>query len=157
MRPATRPHMVLPQQVCLPCINALSFANRLSVHTKNLNTAIEVSNALRAGTVWVNTYNTLHHQMPFGGCKSFSMISWIILTHSQTKSQVWDVSWERQHLTTTSRPRPCPSDLVMLSSDKLQDEIGSTKNLYTCYHCMKNDHAMNCFPCRYVTVNVLYE
>merc|ERR1711977_760901 len=39
------------------------------VHTKNLNTAIEVSNALKAGTVWVNTYNTLHHQMPFGGYK----------------------------------------------------------------------------------------
>jgi aldehyde dehydrogenase (NAD+) len=31
--------------------------------------AIEVSNALKAGTVWVNTYNTLHHQMPFGGYK----------------------------------------------------------------------------------------
>ena len=29
----------------------------------------KVSNALRAGTVWVNTYNTLHHQLPFGGYK----------------------------------------------------------------------------------------
>merc|ERR1711877_74168 len=38
-------------------------------NTKDLNTAIEVSNALKAGTVWVNTYNTLHHQMPFGGYK----------------------------------------------------------------------------------------
>jgi hypothetical protein len=41
----------------------------LAVHTKNLNTAIEVSNALKAGTVWVNTYNTLHWQLPFGGYK----------------------------------------------------------------------------------------
>ncbi|KAI9845685.1 MAG: Aldehyde dehydrogenase, partial [Thelocarpon superellum] len=32
-------------------------------------TAISVSNALRAGTVWVNAYNLLHHQMPFGGFK----------------------------------------------------------------------------------------
>ncbi|KAK0342474.1 aldehyde dehydrogenase (NAD(P)(+)) ald5, partial [Friedmanniomyces endolithicus] len=40
-----------------------------TVHTKNLNTAIKVSNALRAGIVWVNTYNTLHDQMPFGGYK----------------------------------------------------------------------------------------
>jgi aldehyde dehydrogenase (NAD+) len=34
-----------------------------------VNTAIEVSNELRAGTVWVNSYNMLHHQLPFGGFK----------------------------------------------------------------------------------------
>ncbi|KAH8678249.1 aldehyde dehydrogenase [Xylariales sp. PMI_506] len=38
-----------------------------AVHTKDLNTALRVSNALRAGTVWVNQYNMLHHQLPFGG------------------------------------------------------------------------------------------
>ncbi|KAK9470600.1 aldehyde dehydrogenase domain-containing protein [Dipodascopsis tothii] len=37
------------------------------IHTKNLNTAIEVSNRLRAGTVWVNSYNSLHWALPFGG------------------------------------------------------------------------------------------
>lgn len=31
-----------------------------AVHTKNLNTAIRVSNALKAGTVWVNCYNLIH-------------------------------------------------------------------------------------------------
>lgn len=41
-----------------------------AVHTKDLNTAIYVSNKLRAGTVWVNTYNALHWQLPFGGFKS---------------------------------------------------------------------------------------
>ncbi|KAK6066632.1 aldehyde dehydrogenase [Seiridium cupressi] len=40
-----------------------------AVHTKDLNTAIRVSNALRAGTVWVNSYNLLHHAVPFGGFK----------------------------------------------------------------------------------------
>jgi len=40
-----------------------------AVHTTNLNTAIEVSNAIRAGTVWINQYNMLHHQLPFGGYK----------------------------------------------------------------------------------------
>ncbi|EGU79575.1 aldehyde dehydrogenase [Fusarium oxysporum f. sp. raphani 54005] len=40
-----------------------------AVHTKNLNTALRVSNALKAGTVWVNCYNMLHHQLPFGGYK----------------------------------------------------------------------------------------
>lgn len=47
----------------------LTYPRSAAVHTSSLNTAIEVSNALRAGTVWVNTYNTLHHQLPFGGYK----------------------------------------------------------------------------------------
>ena len=38
-----------------------------AVHTKNLNRALNVSNRLRAGTVWVNVYNVIHHQLPFGG------------------------------------------------------------------------------------------
>jgi len=49
--------------------NKTTYGLAAAVHTTNLNTAIEVSNALKAGTVWVNTYNTLHHQMPFGGYK----------------------------------------------------------------------------------------
>ncbi|KAB8342793.1 hypothetical protein FH972_022391 [Carpinus fangiana] len=49
--------------------NSTTYGLAAAVHTTNLNTAIEVSNALRAGTVWVNTYNTLHHQLPFGGFK----------------------------------------------------------------------------------------
>ena len=40
-----------------------------SVHTKNLETAISVSNRLNAGTVWVNMHNALSHTMPFGGFK----------------------------------------------------------------------------------------
>merc|ERR1712115_468997 len=49
--------------------NDTTYGLAAAVHTKNLNTTIEVSSALRAGTVWVNTYNTLHHQLPFGGYK----------------------------------------------------------------------------------------
>ncbi|KAI8985831.1 aldehyde dehydrogenase domain-containing protein [Pilobolus umbonatus] len=37
------------------------------VFTKDMNTAIHVSNELRAGTVWVNCYNTFHVSTPFGG------------------------------------------------------------------------------------------
>lgn len=54
---------------------ALKFANNSTyglasaIHTKNLNTALEVSNKLKAGTVWVNQYNMLHWQLPFGGYK----------------------------------------------------------------------------------------
>jgi len=49
--------------------NNTTYGLAAAVHTSNLNTAIRVSNALRAGTVWVNSYNMLHHQVPFGGYK----------------------------------------------------------------------------------------
>ena len=49
--------------------NTTTYGLAAAVHTSNINTAIKVSNALRAGTVWVNQYNMLHHQMPFGGYK----------------------------------------------------------------------------------------
>ncbi|KAI8341834.1 aldehyde dehydrogenase domain-containing protein [Chlamydoabsidia padenii] len=38
-----------------------------AVFTENVTRAIEVSNRLEAGTVWVNAYNVLNPQMPFGG------------------------------------------------------------------------------------------
>ena len=49
--------------------NGSTYGLAAAVHTKDLNTAIKVSNALKAGTVWVNNYNVFHHQLPFGGFK----------------------------------------------------------------------------------------
>ena len=49
--------------------NGTAYGLASAVHTRDLNTAIRVSSALRAGTVWVNNYNLLHHQLPFGGYK----------------------------------------------------------------------------------------
>ncbi|KAL7933472.1 aldehyde dehydrogenase domain-containing protein [Trichoderma chlorosporum] len=49
--------------------NDSNYGLAAAVHTTDLNTAIRVSNAINAGTVWVNCYNLLHHQMPFGGYK----------------------------------------------------------------------------------------
>ncbi|TLS26719.1 hypothetical protein PpBr36_04368 [Pyricularia pennisetigena] len=49
--------------------NDSNYGLAAAVHTKDLNTSIRVSNALKAGTVWVNCYNMLHHQLPFGGYK----------------------------------------------------------------------------------------
>jgi acyl-CoA reductase-like NAD-dependent aldehyde dehydrogenase len=40
------------------------------VHTVNLKRAHRVARALRAGTVWVNTYNMFDACTPFGGYKS---------------------------------------------------------------------------------------
>ncbi|KAL9597939.1 MAG: hypothetical protein Q9219_004829 [cf. Caloplaca sp. 3 TL-2023] len=49
--------------------NTSTYGLAAAVHTTNLNTAIRVSSALKAGTVWVNQYNMLHHTLPFGGYK----------------------------------------------------------------------------------------
>lgn len=49
--------------------NDSTYGLAAALHTSNLNTAIRVSNELKAGTVWVNAYNMLHHQLPFGGYK----------------------------------------------------------------------------------------
>ena len=40
-----------------------------AVFTENLGKAMYVSNSLRAGTIWVNTYNTFSAAAPFGGYK----------------------------------------------------------------------------------------
>lgn len=49
--------------------NDTSYGLAAAVHTKNVNQAIRMSNALKAGTVWVNNYNMLSYQAPFGGFK----------------------------------------------------------------------------------------
>jgi aldehyde dehydrogenase (NAD+) len=49
--------------------NKSTYGLAAAVHTTNLNTALRVANSIRAGTVWVNSYNILHHQVPFGGYK----------------------------------------------------------------------------------------
>jgi aldehyde dehydrogenase (NAD+) len=50
--------------------NETMYGLAAALHTNDVNRAIRVSNALRAGTVWVNCYNMLHHQLPFGGYKA---------------------------------------------------------------------------------------
>ncbi|CCK70280.1 aldehyde dehydrogenase (NADP(+)) ALD4 KNAG_0E00120 [Huiozyma naganishii CBS 8797] len=37
------------------------------IHTTNINNAIKLADRINAGTIWVNTYNDFHHQVPFGG------------------------------------------------------------------------------------------
>jgi len=49
--------------------NHSTYGLAAALHTSNLNTALRVANGLKAGTVWVNSYNMLHHQVPFGGYK----------------------------------------------------------------------------------------
>ncbi|ODV58906.1 aldehyde dehydrogenase family protein [Ascoidea rubescens DSM 1968] len=37
------------------------------IHTTDINKAIDVSNRISSGTVWINTYNDFHPMVPFGG------------------------------------------------------------------------------------------
>jgi len=49
--------------------NASSYGLAAAVFTKDIGNAIYLSNSLRAGTVWVNCYDVLEAQVPFGGYK----------------------------------------------------------------------------------------
>ncbi|KAF8476941.1 aldehyde dehydrogenase domain-containing protein [Kalaharituber pfeilii] len=49
--------------------NDSNYGLAAAIHTKDLKTALEVSSKLKSGTVWVNTYNSLHSALPFGGYK----------------------------------------------------------------------------------------
>ncbi|KAL7808735.1 aldehyde dehydrogenase [Trichoderma aethiopicum] len=53
--------------------NDSNYGLAAAIHTADINTTIRVSNELKAGTVWVNTYNALSYQVPFGGFKESGM------------------------------------------------------------------------------------
>ncbi|KAE8618354.1 hypothetical protein XENTR_v10009361 [Xenopus tropicalis] len=49
--------------------NSLEYGLTAAVFTRSLDKALTVASALQSGTVWVNCYNALHTQTPFGGFK----------------------------------------------------------------------------------------
>uniref|UniRef100_UPI00398E4731 retinaldehyde dehydrogenase 3 n=1 Tax=Pristiophorus japonicus TaxID=55135 RepID=UPI00398E4731 len=49
--------------------NSSEFGLTAGVFTRNIDRALTVASALQSGTVWVNCYNALHAQAPFGGFK----------------------------------------------------------------------------------------
>ncbi|KAI8922810.1 aldehyde dehydrogenase domain-containing protein [Entophlyctis helioformis] len=49
--------------------NSSIYGLAAGVHTKDMKTALKMSEALDAGTVWINTYAMFLNQMPFGGFK----------------------------------------------------------------------------------------
>jgi len=49
--------------------NDTAYGLAAAVFSRDITRALETANKLRAGTVWVNCYNTLHPQIPFGGYK----------------------------------------------------------------------------------------
>jgi len=53
----------------IPRANDTNYGLAAAVFTKNIDTAITMSNSLQAGTVWVNCYHVVQPQAPFGGFK----------------------------------------------------------------------------------------
>ncbi|KAM3162900.1 Magnesium-activated aldehyde dehydrogenase [Lachancea thermotolerans] len=49
--------------------NDSEFGLGAGIQTENVSTALKVSKMLKAGIVWVNTYNDFDSSVPFGGCK----------------------------------------------------------------------------------------
>ncbi|GFF30230.1 aldehyde dehydrogenase [Aspergillus udagawae] len=57
------------EEEAIKLANSTNYGLAAAVHTTNVNTAVRVSNAIKAGTVWVNNYNMIYPQAPFGGYK----------------------------------------------------------------------------------------
>ncbi|MEM7057039.1 MAG: aldehyde dehydrogenase [Pseudomonadota bacterium] len=49
--------------------NDIAFGLAAGIWTQNIGRAVRMSKALKAGTVWVNTYRAVSYMMPFGGVK----------------------------------------------------------------------------------------
>ena len=49
--------------------NDIEFGLAAGIWTQSINRAIKISNAIRAGTIWVNTYRAVSFLSPFGGYK----------------------------------------------------------------------------------------
>lgn len=50
--------------------NDTAYGLASGIHTTSLDVALYVANHLKAGSVWVNTYNAINQQLPFGGYKA---------------------------------------------------------------------------------------
>jgi aldehyde dehydrogenase (NAD+) len=53
--------------------NSSVYGLAAGIQSTNVNTVIRVAKRLRAGTVWVNTYNDFHPMVPFGGYNQSGM------------------------------------------------------------------------------------
>ncbi|KAL7783096.1 aldehyde dehydrogenase [Trichoderma ceciliae] len=61
------------EEEVIQAANDSNYGLAAAIHTTDLDTTIRVSNKLKAGTVWVNTFNSISYQVPFGGFKESGM------------------------------------------------------------------------------------
>lgn len=63
------------EEEVLRAANDTTYGLAAGIFTKDYQRAVRVTNALKAGTAWVNMYNFVHWSMPFGGYKGMSEFS----------------------------------------------------------------------------------
>jgi acyl-CoA reductase-like NAD-dependent aldehyde dehydrogenase len=56
-------------QEAIDIANDISFGLAAGIWTRSIKRAMRVSKAIRAGTIWVNTYRAISYMSPFGGYK----------------------------------------------------------------------------------------
>ncbi|KAL4963335.1 aldehyde dehydrogenase family protein [Aspergillus stella-maris] len=70
--------------------NDTAYGLAAGIHTESLKTALDVAGRVKAGTVWVNQYNGVHWQLPFGGFKQSGLGRELgeeaLLNYTQTKT-----------------------------------------------------------------------
>ncbi|KAI0347037.1 aldehyde dehydrogenase [Trametopsis cervina] len=57
------------EEEAIKLANDTTYGLGAGLHSNDANQCIRVSDALEAGTVWINMYNLLHNNVPFGGKK----------------------------------------------------------------------------------------
>jgi len=57
------------EEEAIKLANDTTYGLGAGLHSNDANQCMRVSNALEAGTVWVNQYNVLYNNVPFGGNK----------------------------------------------------------------------------------------
>jgi aldehyde dehydrogenase (NAD+) len=53
----------------IQCANQSNFGLAAGIFTNNINDAMKFAHSIQAGSVWVNTYDAVTPQTPFGGYK----------------------------------------------------------------------------------------
>ncbi|KAL4951225.1 aldehyde dehydrogenase domain-containing protein [Aspergillus filifer] len=70
--------------------NDTTYGLASGIHTESLKVAMDVAARIKAGTVWVNQYNGVHWQLPFGGFKQSGLGRELgeeaLLNYTQTKT-----------------------------------------------------------------------
>ena len=101
----TKSHTVMREEIFGPVVVIATFENvedvideandsayglAAGIHSANMQKALVVARKLEAGSVYLNCYNRVHHQMPFGGYKSSGigreLGSYALENYTQVKS-----------------------------------------------------------------------
>jgi aldehyde dehydrogenase (NAD+) len=89
------------EEEAIKLANSTTYGLGAGLHSKDAGQCIRVSNALEAGTVWINQYNILYNNVPFGGKKQSGigreLGSYALEEYTSVKAVQWnfgeELSW----------------------------------------------------------------